>query len=413
MARVKSLYLGAALALTVATSFAITRVGASTPAIPKEDPLEVAAVAADTYARAALPQVYGGDGIDERKHTVRVLLTATTPLYENDIAARVLDPSLLVFEQAAYTQAELRAVQQRIQNDWSKLKSQGIDLTSVGQGLGYVAVTVSNSDPAVPRKLVADYGAALHVQTGVAPVTTAGRWDPPPYYGGMELDDIGNTSTAETDQYHDCTNGYIGYRLIDGVPFYQVITAGHCFVEPSMVYHTVVNQSAPIALGQVNMNWYFSGSDADALTADVGSGYSSVTSQIITAVPYTHNVDYLDAAPVYGLGVCKSGITTDQACNFTVNSTGTTVLTREQDGTETTLYNQVTACCDAIDYGDSGGPIYHYYQPQSIAADGVSSSGFQDSNGNWTGEISYSFIQNVRNDLGVVICTSTPTLTGC
>jgi hypothetical protein len=413
MAKVRFIYPCAAIAVIAGTSTLVAHAGASGPAVPQRDPLQLAAEAVTTYANVALPHAYGGDAIDEKHGTVRVLLTVTSPVYESAIATHVLDPSLLVFEETPYTLEQLRTIQQRVQNDRLTLENRGIHLTSVGLGIGHVNVTVSNADPAVVGALVTEYGGAVSVQTGVTPVATAGRWDPPPYYGGMEIDDIGNTKTAETQQYHDCTNGYIGYRLIDGLPFYQVITAGHCFIEPNMVYHTVVNGGAPIALGQVNMNWYVSGSDADALTADIRSGFRSVTSQIITAAPYTHNVDYLDGTPQNGLGVCKSGITTEQTCNFTVNGTAVTVYVKEQNGTVTQLNNQITACCDAVDYGDSGGPVYHYYQPQNIAADGVDSAGFQDSNGHWTGEISYSFIQNIKNRLGVVICTSSPSVSGC
>jgi hypothetical protein len=405
------MHAGAALVLLAGAAGVTVHANASGPItrLPDRDPLQLAAAAADSYANAMLPNVYGGNTLDEQHHVVRILLTVTSPSYERAIAAHVPDPSLLTFASTSYSWKDLMAIQQRIENDRPALENRGIHLTSVGLGFGQVRVTVSNIDPAIARYLVETYGAAVQVQTGLSLVATAGRWDPPPYYGGMEIDDIGNASTAESGFYHDCTAGYMGYRLIEGLPFYQVISAGHCFNEPATVYHTVTNGGAPVALGQVNSNWYYSGSDADALSADVRSGFQSVTSQIITAVPYTHNVDYLDAAQQDGLGVCKSGITTDQTCNFSVNATHVTVYII--NGPQ--LNDQVTACCDGVDYGDSGGPVYHYYLPQNIAADGVMSAGFQDSSGNFTGEISYSFIQNVKNDLGVVICTTTPSTAGC
>src|SRR5262249_13621012 len=134
--------------------------------VPERDPLQLVAASVERYAAAAMPGVYGGDGIDERAHVVRVLLTGTSHENEGAISANVPVPSLLAFAPSLYSWQQLRAIQQHIQNDHDALAARGIRLTSVGLGLGHIDVGIANTDPASAQKLIDTYGQALQVESG-------------------------------------------------------------------------------------------------------------------------------------------------------------------------------------------------------------------------------------------------------
>jgi len=340
-----------------------------------------------------------------------------SPVYQAPLERIAGQLNVLRFIQGKYTLTYLLQLQRRIDADWSELASNGIHVSSTGQGFGVVVVTVSEGAPSIPALLQQRYGDAVQVSLGQTIRTTATqtRGGPPPYMGGMEVDNVGNTSLYSNDfYYHVCTAGFIGQQFIDGLPYYYIITAGHCFGGNDLVYHVYSAAGTWLPVGQVTQDWYETGSDADTEAAVIRGGYKQATNEIITAEPDVHTVDYLDAAQVDGLSICHSGITTDQSCNFSVNATHVTVVVgqTQPDGSTsyTQLYDQVTACCDSAQDGDSGGPVYHYYQPQAISAEGIMSAAFY-SNGNYTGQISYSFIQDVRSDLDMNICTQTPQAT--
>lgn len=333
------------------------------------------------------------------------MLVGATPALEAAFAGAVDNPSLLAFSQVNYSLQQLADLQQRIIRDKPTLSKQGITITSVGIGMGDVEISIKENEAGAAATLEGTYGAGLvRVRTGITYKYAATRYDPPPFYGGMEVDN----GTSE------CTNGYIGARIINGVAYYQLVTAGHCFGGNDFVEHQVAG-AVPYPEGQVSFNSFYSGSSADTLTANLatagaGTGLAEATNSIITAPPYTHTVDYLEAYQFLTLPVCKSGLTTNQTCNFT--NTATHLQVTLTDGV--TLNDQVKACCDGAWYGDSGGPVYHYYQAQSINAEGTLVA-IEFQNGNYDGAIVYSFIQDIRSTLGgnFHICTITPQAFNC
>lgn len=412
--RNRTLIMGA-VALIVGASLGYAQHAAAGSASPvQRDPVLRDAETIDAFGTSVNPLLYGGVAVDERSGTVRVLLTQVTASAEALFSAQLLDASRLRFEYSPYSWTALTSAQQRLEAAEPTLAAEGVHVTSVGLGVGRVKVTIAETTPASVALIQHAYGAIVEVTGGVKYTTsaTATRYDPPPYLGGMEIDDLGNAGSITSNNYYKCTAGYIGYRTINGLPYYQLITAGHCFGEPEVVYHELEN-AAPVTIGQVNANWYYSGSNADTESIDIRSGWGSASSSVITAEPDVHNVDFLDGTQINGVSVCKSGITTDQTCNFAVNATHEQVTLTDDNGNQTVLNDQVGACCDVLDHGDSGGPVYHYYQPQNIEAEGTLVGGEIDQNGNFTGQMVYSFIQNIINDLGVVVCTRAPGPTGC
>lgn len=322
---------------------------------------------------------------------------------EQLITAAVAHPELLTFDKAQASMNDLTTLQQRILSERALLAHEGITLTSVGIGTGVVEVGIAETSSRAVGLLEQRYGAHLiHVRLGVTYKPFATRQDPPPLYGGMEVN----------DGTYECTNGYIGARVINGIAYYQLLTAGHCFAYLNRVYHQVAGE-APYPEGQVNFNSYYSGSSADTETASLtytGTGFESASNSIITETPYTHTVDFLEQNQLGQLPVCLSGIETEQTCGFSISATHVTVT----DENGVTLNDQVEACCDSAIQGDSGGPVYHYYQAQSINAEGTLFAG-QTQNGNYDGTIVFTFIQDALSALGgsFIVCTRTPQISIC
>lgn len=393
-------------------------VAADPTAIAKvKDPVAQTASEADSVGQGALGAVYGGVSLDNATETVNVLLTSLSAQAEATLKAGVSHPERLRFTQGTYTVQQLVALQKRIEGDYDALTGQGIHLSSVGLGFGVVVVSVQESNPEVATLLFNRYGKhALKVTLGrvIRTTSTQTRKGPPPYMGGMEVNDVGNPSTVGHLAYSECTAGFIADKFIRGVPFYYILTAGHCFNPAQLVYHALSN-GGYTSVGYVTFNSWYDGTNADTAAVNIQGTSALATNQIITAEPYVHTVDYAEASQLMNLPVCHSGITTDQHCNFTNNATHTTVYAREgQNGPITKEIDQVGACCDYSYLGDSGGPVYHYYQAQSINAEGLQSAEDFDANGVPTGQIWYSFIQNVRDRTGMNICTRIPnSTTGC
>ncbi len=394
----------AVVVLAAATAIAIPPVlrnatATHSPSIA-DDPISF--TAGDIETEGISPQystIYAGfwyEKLDQRLHAT---FTSITNAQRSAFVHGLHHPEVVVISQGArFTYAYLRSLQARIDHDASALAVAGIHLSGTGQlpNQNKVLVGIRESDSVLINRLKALYGAdAVQIASGQAiQKANSDRYGPPPYQGGMELE----------DGTYRCTAGYVGERWINGSKYYQLVTAGHCFGEPQTVFHAVAGQ-APLRVGQINSR-FFNGSTADAESMNItglNGGAALATNQIITANGYSHTVDFLNTTQLQGRSVCKSGITTDQSCNFSVTATHQTVYFVTGEVT----YDQVTACCDRVDFGDSGGPVYNYYQPQAIAAEGITSALYAN-NGVPTGQMSYSFIQNVRSNLNLYITTVPP-----
>jgi hypothetical protein len=388
-------------------------------ATPTGDPLMTTTDQVVVVGNAALASVFGGAAIDRSSGTVQVLLTDLAPSNQELLKAAVKHPELLRFSLTNYTQAQLFALRDRVWGDRSTLLSHGVHVWGAGIGFGTVVISISNTDAQAVAYLKQRYGEAVRVSVGPEPTFQSGptqtRLGPPPYMGGMEIDNVGNYQTVTSGgYYYECTAGFVAASqyTYEGIRFFYLLTAGHCFGASiaQEVYHAVATQQTDTPIGRVIINSFYGGGKADAESISIDGGYQLASNQVITAEPYVHTVDYVAGTQesIYNQSVCKSGMHTDQTCAFTVTAIHNTVTSVDPyTGVETTLQDQVTACCDAVEAGDSGGPVYHYYQPQAIYGAGLVSSA------NNIGQMDFSFIQDIRSDLDVNICTQTPQPFGC
>jgi hypothetical protein len=231
------------------------------------DPLQETAAAIDGLGQSAFTTVYGGVKIDEAAGTVDVLLTDLSPVVQARLSTAVAHPELLRLMRATYTYSYLRNLQHKIDTDWPQLAAEGIHVSSTGIGFGNVTVTVADTDPAVADQLRERYGDAVVVTLGQTIRTTATqtREGPPPYMGGMEIDDVGNPQLFSNNfYYYVCTAGFVGQNFHNGTPYYYIITAGHCFGDSSLIYHYYSAAGTWLPIGQVVDDWYQMGSNADA-----------------------------------------------------------------------------------------------------------------------------------------------------
>jgi len=413
--------LSAGLTVTLAVlASGMVGVSAQVPHIekPGADPLMTTTDQVVAVGQTTLAATYGGAKIDRSAGVVDVLLTDITASAVRVLHAGVTHPELLRISQARYTMVQLMALRDRIFGDRAALASQGVHVWGVGISFGNVVASISDAARTAEALLKERYGDAVTVVVGPQPTHISGptqtRLGPPPYMGGMEIDDIGNYQTVSTGFYYECTAGFIArsQSTFQGIALYYIITAGHCFNAASgeVIYHAVATSQTDEPVGRVAINSFYEGGNSDSESIGIQAGYVAATNQIITAEPYVHTIDYLadTQESIDGQAVCKSGMTTDQTCNFTVQAIHQEVTSVDSStGVQTTLYDQVQACCDALDHGDSGGPVYHYYQPQAIYGVGLVADG------NSVGQMTFSFIQDAEADLGVWICTQPPQYFGC
>lgn len=369
------------------------------------DSLQNAALQALSFGRQHA-DLFGGVWIDSNANRIHVLFTDLPSGFLSLVRSSVGSSRFLLIDKVARSENQLAALQRRIERAESDLGHFGVHLVSVGEvtSANRLEVDIRETSPTASSILERLFGAdTLIVRTGVSAMNTATRYGPvPPYRGGIELN----------NKQFRCTAGYMTGRLISGVMFYQILTAGHCFNYLDQVYHSTNPQyGGGTQIGQVIQDAWHDGSTADGEVVNISGGnYLKATNLIITDEPATRHVGFLDGSQVQGLSVSKSGLTTGET-NFTVTAVHVTVIYQNPT---THLYDQVKASGGNAYFGDSGGPVYHYYgQSCCVEAEGIQ-SGIELVNGHYDGNMFYSFIQNERNQLpGMIVCTRPPTAYIC
>jgi hypothetical protein len=164
----------------------------------------VAAVQADA---ATVPDEFGGVYLDQQNGHVVAQFTAHLEQHRQAILDRLGKAGPLVVEQVTYTEADLRALQDRISADWGWLKS--LDAAATGVGVDTIknctVLEISSKNPDAPALILAHYGqpaGKLRVEsdgTGVVlmprgwidvSVKVATGASPPP--GGWMIDMVGD-----------------------------------------------------------------------------------------------------------------------------------------------------------------------------------------------------------------------------
>ena len=166
---------------------------------------EVAA-AVQAYA-ATVPDEFGGVYLDQQNGRVVAQFTAHLERHRQAILNRLGKAAPLVLEQVTYTEADLRALQDRITADMGWVKSINAAPTSVGVDTikNCTVFTISSTNPDAPALILAHYGqptGKLRVEsdgTGIylmprgwvdVSVKVARGASPPP--GGWEIDLVGD-----------------------------------------------------------------------------------------------------------------------------------------------------------------------------------------------------------------------------
>ncbi len=362
---------------------------------------------ARTIGRHAYSSTFGGVWLDPT--TGMAHIQVTNPAAGAMIRSLLASPGNSVIDVVGHSEAQLVALQRQIDRDHKYLQDRGVTIVQDGPNVRANRVDVQvQSLSATGLTLMRSRYASdiLNVVAANAEPRAAGRYSaPPPYVGGMEVD----------DEAYACTMGFIGNRLIAGTYVYYVITAGHCFPNGDIAFHQV-NPAGSTHVGTVEDNAFQNGTTADAL--DIGLeawGAAGASNLIVTTDPTEDPVTQLDGDPVVGeIGVCKSGITTDETC-FQVAKTGQTVTyPAEGSFAQTTIIDQTIGGYYGgpvvVGFGDSGGPVFRVAPDGSIMAHGITSGGLFYSGTNQNdGEIIYSNISQVIQQLpGISIQTYPP-----
>ncbi|MDQ3756978.1 MAG: S1 family peptidase [Actinomycetota bacterium] len=292
---------------------------------------------------------------------------------------------------------DLLGIQSRIDRDVASLKQEGISVTGTGivTDINRVQVRVRGLTPAVRAALTSRYGDALRLVEGDYP--RPAHKDPGlfPWTGGMHTT---GPCLSQDCLLADCTSAFVVYRFISGVKFFYLLTAGHCFE----AYGKVTVHG--LSIGTVEQRVWLPYSNADV--------EKIAFTQPLNSWPYTYTTGTTEevltsVAPnqVLGQSVCKSGITTDQTCSWTVSAIHSTehlcldwpncqVIMTQVDQVEATRSNP------GVDFGDSGGPVY------MRTSYGLQGHGIVSAQADGGRLLIYTFLLNALNVTGTDLCTN-------
>ena len=316
-----------------------------------------------------------------------------------DLSRVASGPAGVMAVPVARSWRELIALQSRIDRDTTELRARGVEITStsIRPQDDKVMVGVRTLTGPIYDVITARYGRAGVEVTKTGPFRTLDRTvTTPPWQGGIEL--LGVCQGTSTDCIAaNCTANFSMFDFIQNVQFGYKLTAGHCY-EPN----THVTNGTGVALGPVLQSFYASGSNADM--EDILIPTSTLTDRIITNDPATQPVITYDNQQATGIGVCKSGISTNETCSWTVTAIHATIDVCEDPNCTiiVTLLDQVevSSPTPALADGDSGGPVYRYVSG-GVEAEGIVSTG-NDTNTIMT----YSFILDEINTLNKFLCVA-------
>ncbi len=195
----------------------------------------------------------------------------------------------------------------------------------------------------------------------------------------------------------DCSANFTAYDFATGFQTYYVLTAGHCFFNTSQVTNGV-----GLRVGLVVQRFWANGITADVELVQIDPGTQSP--RIITHDPTRQGVVGASGTQVTGISVCKSGITTNETCSWTVSQIHQTVTICDDDpcSQSVTTYDQVVATSPSygVGPGDSGGPVYSF-NSGDLWGEGIVSGG------NKAGTtMIYSYLADELSETQTYLCTT-------
>jgi hypothetical protein len=295
---------------------------------------------------------------------------------------------------------ELVSIQERIDSQMGQLKTVGVDITGTAllPDRNKLKVWVSDLNNASAAAILALVEPGVVELGERANLRVANRDNVgPPWVGGMSL--LGPCTYSTDCLLAGCSANFVIYSYIQEARFYSILTAGHCFDMLGQV-----TTGSGVRVGTVVRNMFYKpGSRADAEEITVDPLMESY--KIIGKDPAQHNVVALKVTQVLNeQSICKSGITTDQTCSWTISAVhATEVLCLDPScSTEAVIFDQVeaTRSSPGVNYGDSGGPVYKY-ETGGVRAHGIVSAM------NQTGTLmTYSFLSSVLLDMDAYVCLS-------
>ncbi len=167
---------------------------------------------------------FGGAYLDQLAGGMPVFLfTEVTANDVSDLTDALPDGTEFRLQLVERSEADLFALQQRVNVRWRELEREGIDVNSTGidDMRNAVVVGVGGLTDEAARDLETEFGPGIIVRDQATPVADACNsvHDCRPIKGGLEIFALPTEG--------ECTSGYI-VRRISNAKLYQ-LTAGHCF----------------------------------------------------------------------------------------------------------------------------------------------------------------------------------------
>jgi YD repeat-containing protein len=299
---------------------------------------------------------------------VRIAFTGNTAAHMAEIADVFPYTSRLRSVTHARSLAELKALQDRISADRTRLEAEGYDVKTISLNIGENVIEVGVPAPsaAIDQQLKARYGPGVRVIYGEA-LHEEQNFDRFRRYrriaAGLAIYD----TRTENDRPPDCTVAWSAYRRSRGRTSYYHITAGHCGDAAFETWHQGRRR-----IGQTLVNY---DSGTTNIDAQVITGRRRRSSTLVFGPAFRRTTVGVEriGGPRHpwreseGEEVCISGAVSGHRCGE---------LTRtdhEQEGSNgSTRRNQRMATYHGDD-GDSGAPIYRRLPRQTALAVGVHS----------------------------------------
>lgn len=311
---------------------------------------------------------YGGESVDPTSGLVSVYVTAAgMSSFGNALASQVGSPSTAGYQliQVARSYSELESLTMKIAGSSPPA---GVHLVKWGPDLqsNTVKVQVTNYSASAAAALKAQFGAdeiSVVPLAGGMPRRTLDRFDDVnPFWAG---DALWFNNQKPSNGKAVCTNSFGFTGKASGRQF--GLTAGHCFGGPGSSGSVQTNFSTTEQMGSTSTNYFQYGGYDFASIYGSGVGYQGVVYKnggnfnYVTASTTVADGDLLTADGANGGEVQKTAVVETGICiNFPDGQTC------HLDESETTTGQAI--CVP----GDSGGPMYQYYNSSNdVKAAGI------------------------------------------
>lgn len=349
-----------ATALTVPSTAATTAVGqAETNKAEQLSPEKQAVLrsavddAADAATELASVPGFAGVAVDYGSARVTVSWKGEAPSAISELAAQAPDGVAVDVEQAALSEADLRAASTRLMDSQRALQGPEVVIAALPAEnyAGLVAEIGHGASPArtswLAGKLERAAGVPVRVEavnTEVHPTSTTRRNDDAPWHAGGAM--------ASRDGTDYCTTGF---PIIDSAGRHRIISAAHC----NKGVGSVVRDGAGQPLGKVTHHSPAIDAQAIAPFDSPKASRAAVFGGPWNATPASSRYRFPIAGvqrPAVGQVICASGAVTGEHCGARVRATNVAWSCGER-----TCHGFRASRDDGgvvVGGGDSGGPIY-------------------------------------------------------